>query len=67
MIKSEELKEQRRNAGLTQVEAARMVYTSERTWRKWERAIPIGKADKDNFKARTELFEFKLAQIENKG
>ena len=63
MIKPDQLKQQRADAGLTQVEAAQMVYTSERTWRKWERAMPVGKADKNNYKARTELFEYKIKEL----
>ena len=63
MIKPEELKQHRFILGMSQVEAAQLVYTSERTWRKWERAIPVGKADKNNYKARTELFEYKIKEL----
>ena len=67
MIKPEELKQYRFVLGMSQVEAAQLVYTSERTWRKWERAMPVGKADKNNYKARTELFEYKIKELSDAG
>ena len=60
-----ELKQARRDAGLTQEEAAALVYISTSNWRKWETSAIVGKAEKNNFKARTELFEFKLKELGN--
>ena len=55
-----QLKQARINAGLTQEEAAALVYISSSNWRKWEDKMPIGKSERNNFKARTELFQFKV-------
>lgn len=64
-MKPSELKQARRDAGLTQEEAAALVYVSTSNWRKWE-SLPIsGKQELNNFKARTELFEFKVKEPSN--
>ena len=55
-----QLKQARKDAGLTQEEAASLVYISSSNWRKWESEAPIGKSERNNFKARTELFQFKV-------
>lgn len=55
-----ELKQARREAGLTQEEAAALVYISTSNWRKWETGQVVGKQEINNFKARSELFEFKI-------
>lgn len=55
-----ELKQARIYAGLTQEEAAALVYISTSNWRKWESDMPVGKSEKNNYKARTELFQFKV-------
>jgi len=59
-MKHNELQQARINAGLTQSEAAALVYTTERTWRKWEIGEITGKSEKNNYKARSELFMFKV-------
>lgn len=55
-----ELKQARIDAGLTQEEAAALVYISTSNWRKWESEQPVGKSEKNNYKARTELFQYKV-------
>jgi DNA-binding transcriptional regulator YiaG len=55
-----ELRQAREAAGLTQEDAAALVYISTSNWRKWESEHPVGKSEKNNFKARTELFQFKV-------
>ena len=60
MIKPEELRKARKAAGLTQEQAASLVYITERTWRKWEMGEVFGKLDKNSYKARTELFMYKI-------
>lgn len=62
MIKPEELRKVRAKAGLTQTEAAELVYTTERQWRKWEYGEISGKSEKNNYKARTELFMYKIGE-----
>lgn len=60
MIKIQELQKARVDAGLTQAEAAALVYTTERTWRKWEMGAISGKSEKNNYRARSELFMYKI-------
>ena len=62
-MKPSELKQARRDAGLTQEEAAALVYVSTSNWRKWETNPIIGKQEKNNFKARTELFSYKVKEL----
>ena len=62
-----ELKQARRDAGLTQEEAAALVYLSTSNWRKWEAEDCIGKSEKNNYKARTELFEYKIKELSDAG
>jgi DNA-binding transcriptional regulator YiaG len=62
-MKSFELKQARRDAGLTQEEAAALVYISTSNWRKWETGAVVGKQEKNNFKARSELFMFKVEAL----
>ena len=64
MIKPAELYEVRKTAGLTQEEAAAMVYTTSRTWQKWEAGDITGKAEKNNYRARTELFLVKTNNVD---
>jgi len=59
-MKPSELKQARRDAGLTQEEAAALVYISVSNWRKWETGQVVGKQEVSNFKARSELFTFKV-------
>ena len=59
----EQLKQARLDAGLSQEEAAALVYISTSNWRKWESEMPIGKAERNNRKARIELFEFKVQEL----
>ena len=56
----QQLKQARLDAGLTQEEAAALVYISSSNWRKWESEMPLGKAERNNRKAHTELFQFKV-------
>ena len=58
-----ELKQARRDAGLTQEEAAALVYVSTSNWRKWETSPIVGKQELNNFKARTELFSYKVKEL----
>ena len=59
-MKPNELEQMRIDAGLTQKQAAFLVYTTDRQWRKWVSGEVIGKSEKSNYKARTELFEYKI-------
>ena len=61
-MKPSELKQARIDAGHTQESAAALVYISTSNWRKWETEIPKGKSERNNFKARTELFMLKVAK-----
>jgi DNA-binding transcriptional regulator YiaG len=58
----EQLKKARLDAGLSQEEAAALVYISTSNWRKWESEMPLGKAERNNRRARVELFEFKVRE-----
>lgn len=64
MIKPTELYEARKEAGLTQDEAAALVYTTSRTWQKWEAGDITGKTEKNNYMARTELFMVKATNYD---
>ena len=64
-MKPSQLKQARRDAGLTQDEAAALVYTTRRTWSNWESMPIIGKQELNNFKARSELFEFKVKELQS--
>ena len=59
----EQLKQARLNAGLTQEEAAALVYIATSTWRSWEASPMLNKSQLNNFKARSELFEYKVAEM----
>ena len=59
-MKPQELRSAREAANLTQAEAAALVYTTERTWRKWESGAIAGKFEINNYRARSELFMFKV-------
>lgn len=59
----EQLKQARLNAGLTQEEAAALVYIATSTWRSWEAKPMLNKSQLNNFKARYELFEYKVAEL----
>ena len=57
-----ELKQARLNAGLTQTQAAAMVYTTLRQWQRFESGDFRGKEANNNYTARTELFIYKLGE-----
>jgi len=64
-MKPNELKQARIKAGLTQEEAAALVYISTSNWRKWESEPPLGKSEKNNRKARSELFMYKVKELKD--
>jgi DNA-binding transcriptional regulator YiaG len=64
-MKPSQLRKARRDANLTQEEAAALVYISTSKWRSWESIGVSGKQEKNNFKARSELFEFKVKELKS--
>ena len=62
-----ELRAMREKQLLTQEDAAALVYISTSKWRKWEAEDCIGKSEKNNYKARTELFEYKIKELSDAG
>jgi DNA-binding transcriptional regulator YiaG len=54
---SEQIKQARGQAGLTQAQAAELIYKGLRTWQQWERG------DRDMDPALFELFRLKTGQI----
>lgn len=62
MINHKDLQKARAKAGFTQAQAAAMVYTTERQWRKFESGSVKGVSELNNYKARTELFMYKIGE-----
>ena len=63
MISQSELKALRVGYGLTQNQAAALVYTTEREWSRFENEILVSSRAKNNYKARTELFIRKAKEL----
>ena len=63
MIKQSELKALRIKHDLTQSQAAAIVYTTEREWSRFENSDLASSRARNNYKARTELFSYKVKEL----
>ena len=63
MIKQSELKALRTKHDLTQSQAAALVYTTEREWNRFENGDLSSSRARNNYRARTELFIFRVKEI----
>jgi len=63
MITQSELKALRIKHDLTQGQAAALVYTTEREWSRFENGDLSSSRARNNYKARTELFEFRVKEL----
>ena len=63
MIKQSALKALRLKNDLTQSQAAALVYTTEREWIRFENSDLASSRSRNNYKARTELFSYKIKEL----
>ena len=63
MLEQSELKQIRLQYFLTQMQAAALVYTTEREWNRFENGDLSSSRARNNYKARTELFQFKVKEL----
>lgn len=59
----QQLKQARLDADLTQEAAAKMVYVSLATWKRWEKGGEITTTALNSYKAHSELFIFKVESL----